>query len=148
MSPVADLPNTGAVVADTLERGCTRSFYGRDWRFFHHIKGLIAQREVTVDAEREFKAAGVVACRGRWGRITVELAAVQAAQGAPGCDHQLACGLARRGWMPWRAMCPSANSTSAWRAVVRPGRSADSARRHAALFGPRGKTPIQRFEAA
>lgn len=69
--------------ADTLERGCTRSFYGRDWRLYHHVRGLIAaQGHRNAEAEREFKQAVWSPVEG-WSRTTVELANAQAALGRP-----------------------------------------------------------------
>lgn len=69
--------------ADTLEAGCARSFYGRDWRLFHHVRGAIAARAHRyAEAEREFKQALWTPVEG-WSRTTVELADVQAAQGRP-----------------------------------------------------------------
>jgi DNA-binding SARP family transcriptional activator/TolB-like protein len=71
------------VKADTLERGCTRSFYGRDWGLYHHVRGLIAARAGRyAEAEREFKQARWTSVEG-WARPTVELANAQAALGRP-----------------------------------------------------------------
>jgi DNA-binding SARP family transcriptional activator/tetratricopeptide (TPR) repeat protein/TolB-like protein len=67
-------------IADSLEIVGPRSYYGRDWTLFHHVRGLIAERGGRfVEAEREFRAA-------RWGyagwtRTLAELANVQLAQG-------------------------------------------------------------------
>lgn len=69
-------------LADSLEIVGPRSYYGRDWNLFHHVRGLIAERAKRyVEAEREFAAA-------RWGyagwtRTVAELAHVQLAQGRP-----------------------------------------------------------------
>jgi hypothetical protein len=68
-------------IADTLERGCSRSFYGRDWRLYHHVRGLVAMHgHRYAEAEREFRQAIWVAAEG-WGRVVVELANAQLAQG-------------------------------------------------------------------
>ena len=69
--------------ADTLEVACTRSFYGRDWRLYHHVRGLIAAHGRRYEeAEREFKAAVWTPVEG-WSRTVVELANVQRALGRP-----------------------------------------------------------------
>lgn len=69
--------------ADTLEQACSRSFYGRDWRLYHHVRGLVAMvgGDLTA-AEREFAEAVWTPIEG-WARTTVELAAAQAALGRP-----------------------------------------------------------------
>ena len=70
-------------LADTLERGCARSFYGRDWRMSHHVRGLIAMKAGRyAEAEKEFKA-GIWQPAEGWGRTIVELAHAQAALGRP-----------------------------------------------------------------
>ena len=70
-------------IADTLELGCTRSFYGRDWRLHHHVRGLVAMHgRRYAEAEREFGQAIWVAAEG-WGRVLVERANAQVAQGRP-----------------------------------------------------------------
>jgi DNA-binding SARP family transcriptional activator/tetratricopeptide (TPR) repeat protein len=67
-------------IADSLEQVGPRSYYGRDWTLFHHVRGLIAMHGKRYDeAEREFRAA-------RWGyagwtRTVAELAQAQLAQG-------------------------------------------------------------------
>lgn len=67
-------------IADSLEQVGPRSYYGRDWTIFHHVRGLIAmQGKRYADAEREFRIA-------RWGysgwtRTVAELAQAQLAQG-------------------------------------------------------------------
>jgi DNA-binding SARP family transcriptional activator/tetratricopeptide (TPR) repeat protein len=69
--------------ADTLEAACVRSFYGRDWRLYHHVRGLLAMRLGRyAEAEREFTQAVWTPIEG-WARTTVELARAQAAQGRP-----------------------------------------------------------------
>jgi tetratricopeptide (TPR) repeat protein len=48
-------------LADSIERIGARSYYGRDWRLHHHVRGLIAERGGRLrEAIREFNAA-------RWG---------------------------------------------------------------------------------
>lgn len=50
------------VLADSIESVGARSYYGRDWRLHHHVRGLIAERGGRLrEALREFEAA-------RWGR--------------------------------------------------------------------------------
>lgn len=45
-------------LADSVELMSTRSYYGRDWRLPHHIRGLIAMRGGRYsDAVREFREA-------------------------------------------------------------------------------------------
>ena len=74
---VAMLP----ALADSVERIGRLSYYGRDWRLHHHIRGLIAERAGDwARAEREFAQARWV--RGdAWTRTTTGLARVQLAQG-------------------------------------------------------------------
>jgi tetratricopeptide (TPR) repeat protein len=70
-------------IADTLERACTRSYYGRDWRLYHHVRGLVAMRAGRYDdAEREFKQAIWSRIEG-WSRTAVELARARMAAGRP-----------------------------------------------------------------
>lgn len=65
--------------ADTLEQTCGGSYYARDWRLHHHVRGLIAlQGRRYADAERELKQAVWTPAEG-WARTTVELAKSQAA---------------------------------------------------------------------
>jgi tetratricopeptide (TPR) repeat protein len=48
-------------LADSIESIGARSYYGRDWRLHHHVRGLIAERGGRLrEAIREFDAA-------RWG---------------------------------------------------------------------------------
>ena len=68
-------------IADTLELACRRSFYGRDWRLYHHVRGLIATRAGRhADAELEFKQAVWTPVEG-WSRTVVELAKARMALG-------------------------------------------------------------------
>ena len=48
-------------LADSIEQVSARSYYGRDWRLHHHVRGLLAQRAGRhEEAVREFAQA-------RWG---------------------------------------------------------------------------------
>lgn len=70
------------VLADSIEMMSLRSYYGRDWRLAHHVRGLIAmQGHRYAEAEREFQAArwGVAG----WTRTVAELAKAQLALGRP-----------------------------------------------------------------
>jgi DNA-binding SARP family transcriptional activator/tetratricopeptide (TPR) repeat protein len=70
-------------VADSLDLICDRSYYGRDWRLSHHIRGLIALRAGRyAEAETELRAAVWTPMEG-WGRTIVQLAAAQSALGRP-----------------------------------------------------------------
>jgi DNA-binding SARP family transcriptional activator len=70
-------------IADTLEGGCVRSPYGRDWRLYHHVRGLVALQGRRYDeAERELKAAVWAPVEG-WSRTIVELARAQRGLGRP-----------------------------------------------------------------
>lgn len=82
LAPAADTLRLRAY-ADTLQRGCRDSFYGRDWRLYHHVRGLIALRSGRYEeAERELRQAVWSAAEG-WGRTIVELANAQLALGRP-----------------------------------------------------------------
>jgi tetratricopeptide (TPR) repeat protein len=70
-------------IADTLEMACHRSYYARDWRLHHHVRGLIAARAGRhADAEREFTQAVWTRVEG-WARTAVALARAQMALGRP-----------------------------------------------------------------
>ena len=70
-------------IADTLETACQRSYYGRDWRLYHHVRGLIAMRAGNyTEAELEFLQAVWAKVEG-WARTTVELARARMALGRP-----------------------------------------------------------------
>jgi DNA-binding SARP family transcriptional activator/TolB-like protein len=70
-------------VADTLEAGCELSYYGRDWRLYHHVRGLVAMQGARyAEAERELTQAVWTQSEG-WGRTIVELAKARAALGRP-----------------------------------------------------------------
>jgi|GEM_PF-876549 len=69
-------------LADSIESIGARSYYGRDWKLHHHVRGIIAERAGRLrEAAREYEAA-------RWGiagwTVTVaRLARVQLALGEP-----------------------------------------------------------------
>ncbi len=70
------------VLADSIDLISSRSYYGRDWRLAHHVRGLIAmQGHRYAEAVREFQAAqwGVAG----WTRTVAELAQAQLALGQP-----------------------------------------------------------------
>ena len=70
-------------IADTLQMSCHRSYYGRDWRLYHHVRGLLAMRAGNyTEAEREFVQAVWSKVEG-WARTTVELARARMALGRP-----------------------------------------------------------------
>ena len=80
-------PNADTVhlkgIADTLELGCARSYYSRDWLLQHHVRGLVAMRAGRYqEAEREFSLAIFTSVEG-WSRILVELAKARLALGKP-----------------------------------------------------------------
>ena len=82
MADRADTLRLGAI-ADSLERGCARSSYGRDVRLHHHVRGLIAMRARRyAEAEREFRQAAWTVGEG-WTRTTIERAKAQIALGRP-----------------------------------------------------------------
>jgi tetratricopeptide (TPR) repeat protein len=70
------------MLADSIQMISARSYYGRDWRLAHHVRGLIAmQGHRDAEAEREFQAA-------RWGAsgwtvTEADLARAQLALGQP-----------------------------------------------------------------
>ena len=70
-------------IADTLQMACQRSYYGRDWRLYHHVRGLLAMRAGNyTEAELEFLQAVWSKVEG-WARTTVELARARMALGRP-----------------------------------------------------------------
>jgi DNA-binding SARP family transcriptional activator/TolB-like protein len=82
LAPSGDTATLRAV-ADTLERVCGRSYYARDWRLFHHVRGLVAlQGRRYAEAERELQQAVWTPVEG-WARTTVELANAQMGLGHP-----------------------------------------------------------------
>jgi DNA-binding SARP family transcriptional activator/Flp pilus assembly protein TadD/TolB-like protein len=67
-------------LADSIETVSARSYYGRDARLPHHLRGLIAARAGRYDdAVREFEAARWG--RAGWTRTLVELAKAELARG-------------------------------------------------------------------
>jgi hypothetical protein len=72
------------VLADSIEMMGSRSYYGRDWRLHHHVRGLIALRGRRFrEAIREFE-------RARWGSAgwTVTVARIARARLALGEAHE------------------------------------------------------------
>jgi len=70
------------VLADSIEMVSARSYYERDARLHHHLRGLIAMRaERWDDAVRELQAARFG--RAGWTRTLVELARAELARGQP-----------------------------------------------------------------
>jgi len=70
-------------LADTLAVGCARSFFGRDRRLHHHVRGLLAMMEGRwFDAEAELQQArwGVAES---WTRSNVALAKTEMALNQP-----------------------------------------------------------------
>lgn len=71
------------VLADSIESIGARSYYGRDWRLHHHVRGLIALSGGRLrEAAQEFEKArwGVAG----WTVTVVRLARVKLALGEPG----------------------------------------------------------------
>jgi tetratricopeptide (TPR) repeat protein len=70
-------------IADSLEQGCKRSYYSRDWTLHHHLRGLIhAAAGRHALAAREFRQTPTFVAEW-WPRTTVELAKAEMAQGRP-----------------------------------------------------------------
>jgi hypothetical protein len=69
-----------SMLADSIQAIGARSYYARDWRLYHHVRGLIAMagRRWAL-AESEFGKARWG--RSGWARTLVELARAQLAQG-------------------------------------------------------------------
>jgi len=70
-------------LADTLAIGCARSFFGRDRRLHHHVRGLLAMLQGRwIDAEAELQQArwGVAES---WTRSNVALAKTEMALDQP-----------------------------------------------------------------
>ena len=73
IAPVADTMELRAL-ADSIERIGAWSFYARDWRLAHHVRGLIAMRAGDyARAEREFSSS-------RWGISGWTVSVVDAAR--------------------------------------------------------------------
>jgi DNA-binding SARP family transcriptional activator/TolB-like protein len=82
IAPGGDVDRLRAL-ADTLAAGCAKSFFGRDRRLYHHVRGLIALQEGRwLDAESELQQArwGVAES---WTRTTVALARAELNLGQP-----------------------------------------------------------------
>ncbi|MDQ6737829.1 MAG: hypothetical protein M3Z30_09035 [Gemmatimonadota bacterium] len=73
-------PPALAAMADTIEATGSESYFGRDWRLFHHVRGLMAMNARDwPSAEREFGASRWE--HASWPRSLVERAHAQIAQG-------------------------------------------------------------------
>jgi DNA-binding SARP family transcriptional activator/TolB-like protein len=71
-----------SALADSLRAVGSHSYYARDWRLYHHVRGLIAMTaERWAEAEREFTDAKFTGSG--WTRTNVELARAQLAQHRP-----------------------------------------------------------------
>jgi hypothetical protein len=71
-----------AAIADSVRAVGARSYYARDWRLYHHVRGLIAMTgQRWAEAEREFTDAEFTGSG--WTRTNVELARAQLAQHRP-----------------------------------------------------------------
>jgi DNA-binding SARP family transcriptional activator/TolB-like protein len=69
-----------SILADSIQAIGARSYYARDWRLYHHVRGLIAMAgKRWSEAESEFSQARWG--RSGWARTLVELAHAQLAQG-------------------------------------------------------------------
>lgn len=69
-----------SALADSIQAIGARSYYGRDWRLYYHVRGLIAMTgKRWAEAESEFTKAQWG--RSGWPRTLVELARAQRAQG-------------------------------------------------------------------
>jgi DNA-binding SARP family transcriptional activator len=69
-----------AALADSIQAVGARSYYARDWRLYHHVRGLIAMtggRWAQAESELGMARWG----RSGWTRTLVELAHAQLAQG-------------------------------------------------------------------
>ena len=83
LAPAGDTVRLLAI-ADTLERGCARSYYARDWKLHHHVRGLVHAAAGRHDeAARAFQRAEWIVADG-WSRTRVELAKAQIALGRAG----------------------------------------------------------------
>lgn len=75
-------------LADSIERIGAQSYFARDWRLHHHVRGLIAaQGRRWAEAAAEFEQARWTRTGG-WTRTVVELARAELALGKP--DRALA----------------------------------------------------------
>jgi tetratricopeptide (TPR) repeat protein len=82
LAPTGDTVRLLAI-ADSLEHGCTRSYFARDWTLHHHVRGLVhAAAGRHAEAAHEFRRAPRFVAAW-WPRTTVELAKAQLALGRP-----------------------------------------------------------------
>jgi tetratricopeptide (TPR) repeat protein len=82
IAPSGDTTRLRAI-ADTLERACTRSLYGRDTVLYHHVRGLVAMQQGRwTQAEEEFRHARLQVAEW-WTRTNAALAEVQLHLGRP-----------------------------------------------------------------
>jgi DNA-binding SARP family transcriptional activator/TolB-like protein/Flp pilus assembly protein TadD len=64
-----------SAIADSIQAVSTRSYYGRDWRLHHHVKGILAARRARwAEAAEEFEAARW--CKACWTSTNLRLADV------------------------------------------------------------------------
>jgi len=76
IAPSGDLARLRGI-ADTLEIGCARSYFGRDRKLYHHVRGLIASQEGRwLEAESELRQAQWATSE-TWTRTNVALARAQ-----------------------------------------------------------------------
>ncbi|HEY2163924.1 MAG TPA: hypothetical protein VGH04_08040, partial [Gemmatimonadaceae bacterium] len=69
-----------AILADSIQSMGAQSYYGRDWRLYHHIRGLLAMSEAHwAQAETELGRARWE--HAAWTRTLVERSNAQLAQG-------------------------------------------------------------------
>jgi tetratricopeptide (TPR) repeat protein len=81
IAPMGDTARLRAL-ADSLILFSAGSYYGRDWRLHHHVRGLIAAHNGRYeDAIKEFRAAMWGAAG--WTRTNVEMAKAELALGRP-----------------------------------------------------------------
>jgi tetratricopeptide (TPR) repeat protein len=82
IAPLGDTVRLRAL-ADSIETIGRRSYYRRDWRLHHHVRGLIALHASRYEqAVREFAQAQWVAAHG-WTRSLAEKARAEMALGRP-----------------------------------------------------------------
>jgi DNA-binding SARP family transcriptional activator/TolB-like protein/Tfp pilus assembly protein PilF len=76
IAPAGDTKRLAAI-ADTLEIGCAKSFFGRDRVLYHHVRGLVAlQQQHLMEAVVELQQARWGVAEG-WTRTNVALAEAQ-----------------------------------------------------------------------
>jgi hypothetical protein len=82
IAPAGDVKRLSAI-ADTLEVGCAKSFFGRDRLLYHHVRGLVEmQQHRWLQAAVEFERARWGVAEG-WTRTNVALADAQLHLGQP-----------------------------------------------------------------